>query len=195
MEEFERQSAASAELQHGEHLVWLGQPSGTALTKTKWPVFIFGIPWTAFSLFWVGMAFFMTRETGEMIGMIFPLFGLPFIGIGIWMLASPFRAAKKAKRTVYAITNLRAIIITLGTSKNVQSYYQKDIADIRRTEKPDGSGNLYFASGSGPSSDNNPSPGRQGFLGIPEVRVVEMFMRDFLRKEQNSGHNSFPDHS
>lgn len=185
MEDFERQSVASAELEHGEHLVWYGQPSGAVMAKSTWPVFIFAVPWTLFSLFWTGMALFITDgiESG-VFGWLFPLFGLPFIGIGFWMLAAPFRAAQKAKRTIYAITNKRAVIITTGAVKKVQSFYPKDIKDIRRTEKTDGSGNLHFAAESLQPSRGGAYNQQSGFLGIPEVNMVELYLRDFLKPDQ-----------
>ncbi len=185
MEDFERQSIASAELQHGEHLVWWGQPSGAVMAKSTWPVFLFAIPWTLFSLFWTGMAFFITEGNESVFfGWIFPLFGLPFVGIGFWMMASPFRVAKKAGRIVYAITNKRAMIITSGDTKKVQSFFQKDIKDIRRTEKKDGSGNLQFASETLQPSRGGAFNQQSGFLGIPDVNTVEMYLRDFLKPDQ-----------
>jgi hypothetical protein len=181
MDPFEIQTFVNEELLHGEHTVWHGQPSPKSFSREALPMFLFGIPWTIFSVGWVAMSLFMTSGADSPIGIIFPLFGLPFVGIGIYLLASPFLKARKAGKTIYAVTDQRALIITLGyNSRNVTAYGPAEIQNIERTEKPDGSGDLYFRSDTSADSDGNAVSRKIGFLGIPEVRVVEMYIRDFL---------------
>ena len=57
-------------------------------------------------------------------GVLFPLFGLPFVMVGVGMLSSPFWLRRRAKRTCYALTDRRAILWEAGWfgSVEVRSY-------------------------------------------------------------------------
>ena len=85
------------ELVDGEELIWTGQPRPSRFAIRSLPIVLFGIPWTAFSLFWIcGAAGFKPPDfTGPMD--LFPLFGVPFVLIGIGMLASPLWMVRKAR--------------------------------------------------------------------------------------------------
>lgn len=52
----------------------------------------------------------------------FLIFGLPFVLIGLGMMAAPFYAYRKAQRTLYAITSERALIISGGIRREVKSF-------------------------------------------------------------------------
>ena len=43
--------------------------------------------------------------------MLFPLFGLPFLLVGLAMVSSPFLVGRKARRTACCVTNQRAMQI------------------------------------------------------------------------------------
>jgi hypothetical protein len=43
---------------------------------------------------------------------LFPLFGVPFVLIGLGMLAAPYWMRRKAQNTVYALTDKRALILS-----------------------------------------------------------------------------------
>src|SRR5688572_1960017 len=87
-----------AELRDGERLVWVGQPHPGRASRAGIPMVLFGIPWTAFALFWMagasGMLFggFGNGGPPGFGGFLacFPLFGIPFVLIGIGLLTSPF---------------------------------------------------------------------------------------------------------
>jgi hypothetical protein len=74
--------------------------------------------------------------------MLFPLFGLPFILIGLFLLATPILQFLKDRKTVYAITSRRIIIIRIGRKTEYKSIYPEKIVDFNRREAGDGSGNL-----------------------------------------------------
>jgi hypothetical protein len=121
--------------------------------------------------------------------MCFPLFGLPFVLIGLAMFASPWWAARKARRTCYAITNRRAIIWDAGWwgRMEVRSYEPSGLGRIVRTEYADGCGDLVFEEivsyGRDSDGDRTSRTIRHGFLAIENVREVE----DLLRKTLLSG--------
>lgn len=138
-------------LEPGETIVWAGQPNPGRAVRSTLPIWFFAIPWTAFSLFWTAMAggaaWFLKSAAGPpgLMGIVFPLFGLPFIGIGLAMLAAPFWAWRAAQKTVYVATNRRALIGTpSGDGYAVKDYADDDLADLNLTIRNDGSGSIDF---------------------------------------------------
>ncbi len=179
-----------AELERGERLLWTAQPIAARAMRAAFVLYIFAIPWTAFSLFWEAMALSpwlalrgQEDPTGGIqtaVGIVFPLFGLPFIAIGFWMLAKPFVAAAKARRTIYGLTDRRAVIAVFGEGKasEIESYgYEKMGPEMERKERADGSGSLYFAFKRTVDSDGDPRTERKGFEEIPSVREAESKLR------------------
>lgn len=162
----------------GESVVWFGQPNPIRLALTALPVFIFGIPWTAFALFWMYGASgfkFPPDFSGDGFS-YFPLFGIPFVLIGIAMLSSPLFTYTKAFRTVYIVTNKSIRILTTGRTKKVETFTANDIGKIERKEKPDGSGNLIFKYDVSYDSDQKRRVKPVGFYGISNVRSVEQHL-------------------
>jgi len=64
------------------------------------PIVLFGIPWTAAALFWMALTsgFEMPNFNFKDGFDVFPLFGIPFVFIGLEMLSSPLRMIRKAKK-------------------------------------------------------------------------------------------------
>ncbi len=181
MEEHDVQSAARAELHEGESLVWWGQPSGKAFSRGSWPLFFFGIVWLAFSLFWAVLSFLIfDDDNAAFVRYFYALFSIPFILIGLRLIASPFIENGKAGRTVYAITNMRAMVITTGLKKKVSSLPAKDILKITRKDQPDGSGNITFSMNYPQGRKSSGTYKDYTFLGIPDVKIAEMYIHDFL---------------
>jgi len=94
------------------------------------------------------------------------------------------------KGTLYAVTDQRIIVMNTGRTLTVDSYGRDDIGQIRRSERPDGSGDLTFAStntrmsygygynsayGNNAYGANTASMGK--FVGIPDVRAAERVVR------------------
>lgn len=160
------------ELNHGEVMKWSGCPNPRAFAASSLAIFLFAIPWTAFSIFWIAAASgFQIPDFNNGFD-FFPLFGLPFLFIGIGMLSSPIFKYLKAKKTVYVITNQRAFELYCGRLKKVKSYAPKEIGRIERTEKKDGSGNLYFAKEQ-MRTNHGSREIKLGFLGINDVKIAE----------------------
>jgi hypothetical protein len=90
--------AAQAELDDGEKMLWMGQPNPARSAVMTLPIFIFAVPWTVFSVFWITMAWrgTMARAAGGS-GTFFPLFGTPFLLIGLAMLSSPLWGYRSAR--------------------------------------------------------------------------------------------------
>jgi hypothetical protein len=183
---YEAESVARQEVGPNETVLWAGKPDPKRMALRSWPLTCFAIPWTAFAIFWVvaasGMIFGGSSPSNAPgIFALFPLFGLPFVLIGFGMLLAPLWANLRAKKTVYAATERRLLIITEGRTRNVQSFDASDIKDVERRERPDGSGDIVFARRTSYSRDSD-GHGRQstteiGFFGVPNVRDVERWVR------------------
>jgi hypothetical protein len=177
----ETETALRSELNSGEKLLWAGQPIAGRAGLTSLPLVLFGIPWTLFSIFWIVMASGITSRISSGFGVtsLFPLFGIPFVLIGVGMLSSPLWMRRKAQRTIYAVTDTRALILTpaWGGGVTVRSIPPEDLTARSRTQKSDGSGSLIFNRLSTTRHRAGPDGGTYtvtvGFENITEVREVE----------------------
>lgn len=141
------------------------------------PIVLFGIPWTAFALFWIaGASGFQIPEFKEGSD-LFPLFGIPFVLVGFGMLGSPFWMMRKARKTAYVLTNNRVIIFDGGRSTTIRSFGPDRLTDLRRKQRTDGSGDLIFERKVSYDSDGDRQTTDHGFLAIPDVKMVEDMVR------------------
>jgi hypothetical protein len=196
----ELDSRVRAELRDGERLLWVGQPLPARYARAAWPMVLFGIPWTAFAVFWIvmagGMGFFAANAGpggpgaggAALFGCCFPLFGVPFVLIGIGMLTSPIWLRRQARRTCYALTDRRAIVWKAQSfgGVEVRSYGPDDLTRLVRTENADGTGDLVFEEfvrttrRYGNNGNRSTYRTRYGFLAIADVRRIEELLRRVL---------------
>jgi hypothetical protein len=171
-------SLVDAELAKGERIVWIGRPIAWRFALPSVPILLFGIPFTAFALFWIGAA----RGFPGAGVPVFALFGIPFVVVGLCMLLSPFWMLYRAGRTAYVVTDRRALVIEHGPFGRVmvRSFEPENLAVLSRTQHADGSGNLIFRR-------EFRLEGRRGrfadigFLAVPDVREVEERIRELVR--------------
>lgn len=181
-----------SELDAGEQLLWVGQPRPNRFARQTIPLVLFGIPWTAFVIFWISMASFAVVNGGQnagppvLIGVCFPLFGVPFVLVGLGMLSSPYWFRRRARRTCYALTDRRAILWEAGFfgSVEVRSYRPANLTKMVRRDHADGSGDLVFEERIrvqyNTSSRGTVGSFDHGFLGIDNVREIERLLRKAL---------------
>jgi hypothetical protein len=161
------------ELESDERIEWIGMPKRVYFTPAATAAFLFGIPWTAFALFWIaGAAEFKIPQFNQGFD-LFPLFGIPFVLIGCGMLSAPIWAYRTAGKSVYVITNRRAITFDGGWSTTIRSFPPEKLTDVYRKEKPDGSGDVIIARRTWQSSDNDRQPEELGFLRVENAKDVE----------------------
>ena len=183
MDRYQAEQEVNRQLDPGEGLLWSGVPSPGRVALSALPSTAIGIPFTGFAAFWIAMAFTMTSKAKSSPGgpwNLFPLFGLPFLLIGLGMLTAPLWAWLTAGRTLYAVTNKRALIISSLFGTSVKSYMYAEIRELQRVERAGGSGDLYFASRD-VVARRGVTHQRIGFLGIPDVRGVEQLIRSRLQ--------------
>ena len=170
------QDQVERELQSGERIQWIGMPIPRFFTPVATGAFLFAIPWTAFAVFWTVGAAWATRNAGGM-SLAFPLFGLPFILIGIAMLSSPIWAYRKSFKTVYVITNRRAITFDGGWSTTIRSYPPEKLQDLYRREKRDGSGDVIISRRAWRDTDGDRRSEELGFMRVPNPKEVEEMLK------------------
>jgi hypothetical protein len=103
---------------------------------------------------------------------VFPLFGLPFLLIGLGVILAPLWAYLKGLNTVYAVTNQRVMVITGSGNRSVKSITPEDIAGVDHRERPDGSGDIVIQTNALMRSNNSMSQIKVALCGIPNVKQV-----------------------
>ena len=185
MERVEAEQIATRTLDPGERLLWSGSPNpGRSAAQVLVATFI-GIPSVGFAVFWIYTAYHIASRSAHAPGpwALFPLFGLPFLLIGLGVMLSPLWAYLAAQRTVYAVTDQRALISSSLGARGVRAYSHDDIGELSMVERADGSGDLFFANRTMVTQRGYASQ-RVGFIGIPEVRSVEQLLRQNLKEQR-----------
>jgi len=174
------ESALSGELQRGERVLWQSRANGR-FRPALLGIWLFAIPWTAFAVFWTLMAGGLQAISSEgwgWFGWLFPLFGVPFILIGIGMLSVPFAAPRKAKKTLFAVTDQRVIKLYKGRSLKVESVPGTRVGPTERTENTDGSGTIKIAVAIGTDSDGARNTEYFVLGEVPNIRMAESRLRE-----------------
>ena len=71
-----------------------------------------------------------------------------------------------------------------GKNSKIESYYAKDVKQLERSEKPDGSGDLLFATKGYRGSDGDPRTSKDGFYAVQDVKNVERLVESFLKQNE-----------
>lgn len=179
----------------GEPILWAGRPSARAVFWKSTPILLFGIPWLAFSLAWELIAlgvFFNTgigkvEGPGGILAYVFPIFGLPFVAIGIGLVGAPLWGARKAMRTVHVLTDRRLVTAVLGKTLSIKSIDPQRVYDVTRVEKSDGSGTITFALGNYRDSDGDKVEKSEVWPGIPDIRELELKFRQVASTARRMG--------
>lgn len=174
------------ELIAAEHLLWRGQPRPGKLAR-GFGIWLFALPWTAFALMWEAFAFLpwvTALRTPDWLqwsfGIVFPLFGLPFIAVGLWMLWTPIRALRRAGRTAYALTERRLLRVVDAGEITVASVLLHQIGPIDRREDRQGFGDLRIQTHSTVDSEGDRTTERFEVLGVPGVARLERLILENL---------------
>lgn len=171
------------ELASGERLLWSAQPRASRLLA-GFGMWLFAIPWTAFALFWEAMVlsvWFSERgpSTLEMsFGLVMPLFGMPFIVVGFWMLWSPIRAMRQARHTIYGLTSLRVLRVIDGKNREVESVLLDQMGPFKHRVRRDGSGDMDIQTGSHRDSEGDRVTDRFVVQGVQDVERLAQLLID-----------------
>ena len=176
----EAQQRAQSELQSSESLYWTGTADPLRASVAALPAAIFGLPFAGFALFWITQAYHATNAMSKSSNnaftngfRLFPLFGIPFLLVGLGIILAPLWAFLKGGSTVYAVTSQRVMIISGGNSRSVKSFTPSDIVSVEHRERPDGSGDIVIQTNAITRTNNNlVSPVRVVLFGVQNVKQV-----------------------
>lgn len=168
---YEREQQTRARLEEvlgaGEQLLWSGSPAPGAKFKGSAALRVFGIFWLAFSLFWEAGALTAVGAAGAA-GLFFPLFGLPFVGIGVYMvLVAPQSRNRRLRKSIYGVTDRRVLIMLCTGSGAVRSVDLDAVLSMEVETRADGLGNLYFDTPSDHAYYRRQRVGAQSFYAEP----------------------------
>jgi hypothetical protein len=178
------------ELMPMEKIRWIEQPIPRYFTPKAKGFFLFGIPWTAFVVFWTlgaSLSWWDNRDGGS--GMM-AVFGIPFILVGLGLLSSPIWAYRRALKTVYVITDRRAITFSGGSSTTINSYSPEKLKDVFRKEHKDGSGDVIISRREWEDSEGHYRVEELGFLRIRYPQETERILKE-LAGQKNEGDHPF----
>jgi hypothetical protein len=167
-------------LLNGERLVWQGRPAaGILFTNRDFLLVPFSLFWCGFVIFWEWGAWHTsTAMPDDPMGTVFPLFGIPFILIGLYFLAGRFFAdAWIRDRTSYAVTSQRVLIFRAPPLGKFTSLAIDRLPELSLNERSDGRGTILFQPAqpmwnTRSWSSWTPALDTTQFLMIPDARSV-----------------------
>ena len=175
----------TATLDRGERVVWSGQPrQGLMLRGIDAFAIPFGLVWTSIPLF--GAWSVLSSPKGNAAAALPTLL---FIVIGLYLLVGRFFVdAAQRRRTFYALTNERVLIVSGLWSRDVKSLPLRTLDQVDLSARPSGAGTIAFGraafGGRGLVMPGWPGAGRYlppMFEMIPDAAAVAKLIRDAQR--------------
>ncbi len=159
-------------LQDGETILWQGQPD----RSVDWRLCLnaasgVGFAIASVGLVWMLMAVSITSGGPLFFRLFFPVFGLPFVALGLYMaLGVPVFDAYMRRHTWYTLTDRTAFVATdvMGARK-LQSYPIRDMPRLDLEDGPFGS-ILFGASDDRLAGFRRIAPARQVYGMLREAR-------------------------
>lgn len=177
------QSRLDRELDEGESINWTAQPLYRVMRRAARHNWLgAGIIVALFVAFFLLMAW-ISSITPERDRSDEPWMSIVGAGVSIliWFAVYPLYlmwAKSVANKTVYAITNKRAIILIVNKdgSTSERDYRGDELIHLARQENPDGTGTLTFESARGAGTTAQ-SASRHQFRAIDNVIEIERLLR------------------
>jgi hypothetical protein len=145
--ELEGQNRFARELESGERLLWSGSPDSRRWICQQDAFLIpFSIVWGGFAIFWEATV--LSSSTARS-GVLFPLWGVPFVLIGLYLLVGRFFVRRWVRaRTLYAVTDRRVIVIAPSWARreSTTSVWLSSYPPIESRLASDGRGTLLIGS-------------------------------------------------
>ena len=142
-------AAIKAELTRGETVLWSGRPSTSVVFHVEDAFLVpFSLMWGGFAIFWemdvTGHWGSSSSQAGPSVFMA--LWGIPFVLIGQYLIWGRFvYAAWKKKRTYYAVTNRRIIVVQEGWTRKTVAAYIDTLPTVLKERRSGKYGTLRFA--------------------------------------------------
>ena len=135
-----------SELMAGESLLWTGKPNPRVVFHSDdWYLIPFSLLWGGFAIFWEAgvLGYWGDSSKGGTPSTFMALWGIPFIVIGQYLIWGRFLYdAWLKRRTYYAVTNRRLLVVQGGWKRKSSWMYIKAIPTIEREGST--TGTLWF---------------------------------------------------
>lgn len=167
-------------LARGERLIWWDRPTAASLAKRELNYTTFsGVFMFLFAIFWMTMAF---RAPGP-----FFLFGLLFVGIGLFLGSAPLRAYWAAASMMFALTDRRALVVK---GAKTTAYPLERIDFVETESMHDSRGNVLFLnepmSPLGWAANSGMMMRKGGFIAIADAERVGQEMLALMEQRRAS---------
>lgn len=181
--ELPRGLAAALEraIEPDEQVLWLARPNVLGFMSRSFRDVLIGLSFVAFPvvLLFLSVATIRRGGTGEIAppAWFMLLWGVLFAVIGASLLLSPFSAWWLARRTLYVVTDRRAILIDAPWRRRIQSFAGERLLNATRNEDAYGRGDIILERLTVQNSKGRSSIQETGFFGLDDVKRVDHLMR------------------
>lgn len=172
-------------LRPGETLLWEGAP-GFHQRGKRLVLMVFGLPFLiiGIAVFFLGLHRLTQAASISDAGLavFFAAFGLPFLGLGGFLVFGPFVEARTATRYIrYALTTRAAYVLRTGPFRSLKVY---PILPATALELEPGrlAGTVWLHARLERDSDGDPGTTKSGFENIAEAEKVFLMIRDLQDK-------------
>ncbi len=180
----ELQQKVDRELEHQEMVEWVGMPIPGFFTGRNAGLFLTGTICTAGAIYWMAKVSDFKMPDFSEGSDFFALFGLIFVGVGLKFYLGPFFEYRAALKTVYVITNQRAITFDGGRSTVIRSYPPNELQGVHRKEDSDGSGDVILTLREWRDSEGDRRSEERGFLRVQDAKAVEELVKRLAQKSE-----------
>jgi hypothetical protein len=170
------QAYLNTQIEADEQVLWAGTTNVSGRMKRLRPLVILSL----FMMFFCSGLFLLMDNPSRLLLVLLSLLtwaGIP--AVVAWGQSNHLR------RTLYAITNRRVLIMSVGKPKRTESYPPEKLEFIRPVSKKGGRGDIYFTVLRGKGRHRH-MRFNHGFLDIAEVEQVADLMRRTFPGEASS---------
>jgi len=158
------------QLEAGEQVLWAGATDVPGRTRRLWPLALSAV----FGTFLCSFVFWNNPSRWVLV----------LVSLLVWTGIPAFvywRQTAHLRDTLYALTDRRALILSVGDPKRSESYPPEKIEFVHAVSRGGSGGDLYFTMLRGTGARRERF--KHGFLGIANVEHVAQLMRENLVRE------------
>jgi hypothetical protein len=176
--------AIQHEMRRGERPVWAERPVPGTARRLTFARLRLGLFFTGFAVFWMAAAFLIVGA-GDFgtFGALFPLFGIPFIVAGLFIMASAVNVARRLASTVYGLSTERVLILNDRPRYEMRAVDLAALTGSERVERDDGTGDLAVVDGHGAYGGK-----REWLFGVPDVTRLSAEYEKLRREAAERSH-------
>jgi hypothetical protein len=176
-------------LERGERIKWIDMPIPRFFTPYSKGMFVVAILWLGICSVWIAgavgcEALNFNFGHGDR---FLPLCAIPFVLLGIGVLSTPLWTHWKARRTLYLITDRRAIVFDGGWKGTIRSFPPEKLQEFYREDHRDGSVDVVIDPQWSQDADGHSHKWEFGFLQIRDADEVERLLDELANQDNSSG--------